>query len=83
MYGISATVRPAAVLADFYQNLEIQPPRKVKAMFALVTYIVVVGTVLGFAGLALAVALGRTPDTTQSAKLWYPAGPAPEPWRAD
>jgi len=46
-------------------------------MFALVTYIVVVGTVLGFAGLALAVALGRTPDTTQPAKLWYPAGPDP------
>jgi hypothetical protein len=37
----------------------------------------------GIAGLAVAVALGWAPDTTQPARFWYPAGPDPEPWRQD
>ena len=52
-------------------------------MLSVITYIVVVGTVVGFLGLSLAIALGHTPDTTQPGKRWYPAGPDPEPWRAD
>jgi hypothetical protein len=53
------------------------------AMLMIITYVVAVGTVLGLVGLIASVALGRTPNTTQPAKLWYPAGPDPEPWRAD
>jgi hypothetical protein len=52
-------------------------------MFSIVSFVVVVGAVLGFLGLAISVALGRTPNTTQSAKFSYPAGPDPEPWRAE
>jgi hypothetical protein len=37
----------------------------------------------GIAGLAIAVALGWVPDTTQPGRGWYPAGPDPEPWRND
>jgi hypothetical protein len=52
-------------------------------MLSIVSFVVVVGTVLGLLGLSLAVALGRTPNTTQPAKFSYPAGPDPEPWRAE
>jgi hypothetical protein len=51
-------------------------------MLSIITYVVVVGAVLGVLGLIVSVALGRTPDTTQPSKLWYPAGSDPEPWRA-
>jgi len=51
-------------------------------MLPIIAYVVAVGTVLGFLGLVVSVALGRTPDTTQASKRWYPAGPDPEPWRA-
>ena len=33
--------------------------------------------------LALAVALGWAPDTTQHNRYSYPAGPDAEPWHAD
>jgi hypothetical protein len=36
-----------------------------------------------FALLALAVALGWTPDTTQRGRYSYPAGPDAEPWHTD
>jgi hypothetical protein len=51
-------------------------------MLSIITYVVAVGTVLGFLGLIVSVALGRTPNSTQPSKLWYSAGPDPEPWRA-
>jgi hypothetical protein len=51
-------------------------------MFSIITYVVAVGAVLGVLGLIVSVALGRTPNTTQPSKRWYPAGPDPEPWRA-
>jgi hypothetical protein len=50
-------------------------------MLSIITYVVAVGAVLGLLGLTLAVALGRTSNTTQPVKHWYPAGPDPEPWR--
>ncbi len=37
----------------------------------------------GLAGLALAIALGWTADTTRPVRFWYAAGPEPEPWRTD
>jgi hypothetical protein len=52
-------------------------------MMSIVMYVVAVGTVLGFLGLAIAVVLGRTANTTQPVKHWYPAGPNPETWRAE
>jgi len=51
------------------------------AMLSIIAYVVAVGTVLGFLGLVVSMALGRTPNTTQPSKRWYPAGPDPEPWR--
>ena len=37
----------------------------------------------GLLGLAVAVALGWTRDTTRQVRYSYPAGPDPEPWRTD
>ena len=38
---------------------------------------------VGLLGLAVAVALGWTADTTRPVRYSYPAGPDPEPWRTD
>lgn len=48
-------------------------------MVIVVVFLVVLAAVMG----GVAVVLGWVADTTQPGRLWYPAGPDPEPWRVD
>ena len=43
----------------------------------------IVFIIVGLIGLAVAVALGWTRDSTRVGRDWYAAGPDPQPWRTD